>query len=216
MSTEKRECLNIQEINLGNSNITKFSIEVDSFKDLNKPLCSFSKLYDRGLECYLTQGKKQKFKPPDGFSGIFDPSNGDMVPLYREPDGFWYMYYVTAANSTEARKLISQGKLFKMLFDTGASASLVGTNDEKNIINRKPSRMICRGAFDKQGVRGKSHGDLRMWAINDRSMNGTAENTFKIVRANHVIDELDDEFAGMNMAEIMQDQLMLQQATTMV
>ena len=34
------------------------------------------------------------------------------------------------------------------------------------------------------------------------------ENTFKIVRANHVIDELDDEFAGMNMAEIMQDQLM--------
>ena len=94
MSAEKRECLNIQEINLGNSNITKFSIEVDSFKDLNKPLCSFSKLYDRGLECYLTQGKKQKFKPPDGFSGIFDPSNGDMVPLhvYREPDGFWYMY----------------------------------------------------------------------------------------------------------------------------
>ena len=67
----------------------------------------------------------------DGFSGIFDPSNGDMVPLYREPDGFWYMYYVTAANSTEARKLISKGKLFKMLFDTGASASLIGTNDER-------------------------------------------------------------------------------------
>ena len=42
MPTEKRDCLNIQEINLGNSNITKFSIEVDSFKDLNKPLCSFS------------------------------------------------------------------------------------------------------------------------------------------------------------------------------
>ena len=69
MPTEKRDCLNIQEINLGNSNITKFSIEVDSFKDLNKPLCSFSKLYDRGLECYLTQGKKQKFKPPNGFIG---------------------------------------------------------------------------------------------------------------------------------------------------
>ena len=31
MSTEKRECLNVQEINLSNSNITKFSIEVDSF-----------------------------------------------------------------------------------------------------------------------------------------------------------------------------------------
>ena len=83
---------------------------------------------------------------------------------------------------------------------------LIGTNDEKNIINRKPSRMICRGAFDKQGVRGKSHGDLRMWAINDRSINGTAENTFKIVKANHVMDELYEEFAGMNMAEIMQDQ----------
>ena len=90
----------------------------------------------------------------------------------------------------------------------GASASLIGTNDEKNIINRKPSRMICRGAFDKQGVRGKSHGDLRMWAINDRSINGTAENTFKIVKANHVMDELYEEFAGMNMAEIMQDQMM--------
>ena len=47
MSTEKRECLNVQEINLSNSNITKFSIEVDAFKDLNKPLCSFTKLYDR-------------------------------------------------------------------------------------------------------------------------------------------------------------------------
>ena len=68
--------------------------------------------------------------------------------------------------------------------------------------------MICRGAFDKQGVRGKSHGDLRMWAINDRSINGTAENTFKVVKANHVMDELDEGFAGMNMAEIMQDQLM--------
>ena len=85
---------------------------------------------------------------------------------------------------------------------------LIDTNDEKNIINRKPSRMICRGAFDKQGVRGKSHGDLRMWAINDRSINGTAENTFKIVKANHVMDELYEEFAGMNMAEIMQDQMM--------
>ena len=57
-------------------------------------------------------------------------------------------------------------------------------------------------------VRGKSHGDLRMWAINDRSINGTAENTFKIVKANHVMDELYEEFAGMNMAEIMQDQMM--------
>ena len=66
--------------------------------------------------------------------------------------------------------------------------------------------MICRGAFDKQGVRGKPHGDLRMWAINDRSINGTAENTFKIVKANHVMDELYEEFADMNMAEIMQDQ----------
>ena len=109
MSTEKRECLNVQEINLSNSNITKFSIEVDSFKDLNKPLCSFTKLYDRGLECYLTQGKKQKFKPPDGFTGIFDPNNGDMIPLFRGADGFWYMYYVTAQNSTAARKLIDQG-----------------------------------------------------------------------------------------------------------
>ena len=208
MSAETRECLNVQEINLSNSNITKFSIEVDSFKDLNKPLCSFTKIYDRGLECYLTQGKKQKFKPPDGFTGIFDPSNGDMIPLFREADGFWYVYYVTAPNSTEARKLIGQGKILKMLFDTGASASLVGTNDEQNIINRKPSRMICRGAFDKHGVRGKSHGDLRMWAINDKSINGTAENTFKIVKANHVADELQEEFAGMNMADIMQDQLM--------
>ena len=47
-----------------------------------------------------------------------------------------------------------------------------------------------------------------MWAINDRSINGTAENTFKIVKANHVMDELYEEFAGMNMAEIMQDQMM--------
>ena len=74
-------------------------------------------------------------------------SNGDMIPLFHETDGFWYMYYVTAPNSTEARKLIGRGKILKMLFDTGASASLIGTNDEQNIINRKPPRMICRGAF---------------------------------------------------------------------
>ena len=36
---------------------------------------------------------------------------------------------------------------------------------------------------------------------------GTAKDTFK-VRAEHLIDELREEFAGMNMAEIMQDQLM--------
>ena len=51
---------------------------------------------------------------PVGFTGIFDPSNGDMVPLYRESDGFWYMYYVTAANSTEARKLISRLVLLQL------------------------------------------------------------------------------------------------------
>ena len=52
-----------------------------------------------------------------------------MIPLFRETDKFWYMYYVTAPNSTATRKLIGQGKVSRMLFDTGASASLIGTND---------------------------------------------------------------------------------------
>ena len=70
------------------------------------------------------------------------------------------------------------GKISKLLFNTGARASLLPDNEY-----RCGPSMINLSA-------------------------GTAKDTFKVIRAEHLIDELREEFAGMNMAEIMQDQLM--------
>ena len=108
----------------------------------------------------LFDPSSQKFKPPEGFTGLFDPSNGDKIPLFREKDGLWYIYYVAAANSTEARKLIKQGKVEKIMWDIGATASIVGLEHEDMISDKRPSRMICRGAFDTIGNKTKSHGVL--------------------------------------------------------
>ena len=102
MSTEDLSKIKMEEITLNNSNIARIGLEVDSFKNLNKPLCSMSKLFDRGYESYLSQGKIRKFKPPENFTGIFNPSNGDCIPLFRERDKLWYIYYVAAPNATEA------------------------------------------------------------------------------------------------------------------
>ena len=71
MSTEDLSKIKMEEITLNNSNIARIGLEVDSFKNLNKPLCSMSKLFDRGYESYLSQGKIRKFKPPENFTGIF-------------------------------------------------------------------------------------------------------------------------------------------------
>ena len=79
MSTEDLSKIKMEEITLNNSNIARIGLEVDSFKNLNKPLCSMSKLFDRGYESYLSQGKIRKFKPPENFTGIFNPSNGDCI-----------------------------------------------------------------------------------------------------------------------------------------
>ena len=45
----------LEEINIihDNTNVSRVGLEVDSFKGLNKPLCSMSKLFDRGYECHL-------------------------------------------------------------------------------------------------------------------------------------------------------------------
>eukprot|EP01048_Picozoa_sp_COSAG05_P000093 COSAG05_NODE_2_length_63105_cov_159.292956_36_plen_136_part_00 len=121
MSSVLSEDLNnitLEEINIINTNVSRVGLEVDSFKGLNKPLCSMSKLFDRGYESHLSQGVNQKFKVPEGFSGLFNPSNGERIPLFREKDGLWYVYYVAATNSTEARKLIKQGRIRKIICGT--------------------------------------------------------------------------------------------------
>lgn len=60
------------------------------------------------------------------------------------------------------------GKISKLLFNTGARASLLPDN-EKNISYRNPSRMTCGGVFTcKQGIKGNSHANLQMWSINDK------------------------------------------------
>ena len=65
-----------------------------------------------------------------GVKGLFNPSNGEKIPLFREKDGLWYVYYVAATNSTEARKLIKQGRIKKIMWDTGATVSIVGLDHE--------------------------------------------------------------------------------------
>ena len=51
-----------------------------------------SKLFDRGYESYLSQGKIRKFKPPENFTGIFNPSNGDCIPLFMKSKGYGAIY----------------------------------------------------------------------------------------------------------------------------
>lgn len=202
----------LEEINIihDNTNVSRVGLEVDSFKGLNKPLCSMSKLFDRGYEGHLSHGVSQKFKAPEGFTGLFNPSNGEKIPLFREADGLWYVYYVAASNSTEARKLIKQGKIRKIMWDTGATASIVGLDHEDMIDDKRPSRMICRGAFDTVGNRAKSHGILKMWAINDPSKKTIRAKSYKLIQVSNIVDELEkckETFVGISLAELMRDQL---------
>ena len=48
------------------------------------------------------------------------------------------------SNSTEARKLIKQGKIRKIMWDTGATASIVGLDHEDMINDIRPSRKWLR------------------------------------------------------------------------
>ena len=119
-------------------------------------------------------------------------------------------YYVAATNSTEARKLIKQGRIKKIMWDTGATVSIVGLDHEDMITDKRPSRMLCKGAFDTVGNRGKSHGILKMWAISDPSKKTIEASSFKVMQANSIIDNLEkctETFAGMTLAELMKDQL---------
>ena len=58
------------------------------------------------------------------------------------------------------------------------------------ISDKRPSRMICRGAFDTAGNKAKSHGVLKMWAINDPSKKTIRTKSYKLIKANHIVNEL--------------------------
>ena len=211
MSTEDLSKIKMEEITLNNSNIARIGLEVDSFKNLNKPLCSMSKLFDRGYESYLSQGKIRKFKPPENFTGIFNPSNGDCIPLFRERDKLWYIYYVAAPNATEARKLIKQGKIERIMWDTGATASIVGTKHESQISDKRPSRMVCKGAFDAVGNKARSHGTLKMWAINDPSKKTIDSESYKVIKVHSIEDAMENSkevYAGVALTDLMKDHLL--------
>eukprot|EP01043_Picozoa_sp_COSAG02_P124907 COSAG02_NODE_61997_length_267_cov_0.613095_1_plen_89_part_11 len=56
----------------------------------------------------------------------------------------------------------------------------------------------------------KSHGILKMWAINDPSKKTIKASSFKMMQANSITDNLEkctETFAGMTLAELMKDQL---------
>ena len=44
--------------------------------------------------------------------------------MFKESDGFWYVYYVMAKTSKEAENAAKSGKIHKMLMDTGANYTL--------------------------------------------------------------------------------------------
>ena len=132
-------------------------------KDLNGPLCSFIKLYDRELECYLTQGKKQKFKPPDGFTGVFDPSNGDMIPLFREADGFWYMYlamfmdmraWSVAQRASSSAKNTSSLSIISLLAAPHADSNL-GCSVSASTSRRSEACLLCSDLSQTVKIRSK-------------------------------------------------------------
>eukprot|EP01048_Picozoa_sp_COSAG05_P023212 COSAG05_NODE_4931_length_1322_cov_1.440720_1_plen_264_part_00 len=96
------------------------------------------------------------------------------------------------------------------MLDTGASASIVGLDHEDMITDKRPSRMICKGAFDTVGNKAKSHGILKMWAISDPSKKTIKAKSYRTIQAVNIIDELEkckETFAGITLAELMKDQL---------
>ena len=64
---------------------------------------------DQGYDLHIVHANKPKFTAPPGFTGAFHPQTGAMVPMFKEKDGFWYLYYVVAQNAKEAYDRIRAG-----------------------------------------------------------------------------------------------------------
>ena len=68
------------------------------------------------------------------------------------------------------------------MWDTGATTSIVSTEHENLTSDKRPSRMICKGAFDAIDNKAKSNGTLKMWAINDPSKKTIDSKSYRVVK----------------------------------
>ena len=149
--------------------ISEFTINMHTMPKLNTSLCGFTKMYeDQGYDLHIVHTNKPKFTAPPGFTGAFHPQTGAMVPMFKEKDGFWYLYYVVAQNAKEAYDRIRAGNVLKMLLDTGANFTLGDVKHNDFLLKKTKSNLTCRGAFGPAATRGDQMGELNVWVVHSK------------------------------------------------
>ena len=172
---------------------------------LNTSLCGFTKMYeDQGYDLHIVHANKPKFTAPPGFTGAFHPQTGAMVPMFKEKDGFWYLYYVVAQNAKEAYDRIRAGNVLKMLLDTGANFTLGDVKHNDFLQKKSKSNLMCRGAFGPAATRGDQMGELNVWVVHSKraDLPGYKEMTVNHVTSEAGVSDIDLEDVGTaNVAE---------------
>jgi hypothetical protein len=95
-------------ISQANAHLVDIKMIMDTMPNLNKTLCSGTKLYDSGYDLHFVHPSKPLYRVPDGFTGAFNPKTGASIPVFKEKDGFWYIHYVLALDEKGAKRELKQ------------------------------------------------------------------------------------------------------------
>ena len=70
-----------------NAHLVDIKMIMDTMPNLNKTLCSGTKLFDSGYDLHFVHTSKPLYQVPDGFTGAFNPKTGASIPclLYTSP-----------------------------------------------------------------------------------------------------------------------------------
>ena len=123
----------LAEINLADVQLLDINMLMDTMPNVNKTLCSGTKLYDNGFDLHFVHPGKPMHQVPEGFTGAFNPKTGASIPVFKEGNGFWYIYYVMAHDQGGGAKEVAKGNVHRMLLDTGANYNLGDTCARFNI-----------------------------------------------------------------------------------
>jgi hypothetical protein len=183
---------------------------MDTMPNLNKTLCSGTKLFDSGYDLHFVHNSKPLFQVPDGFTGAFNPKTGASIPVFKEKDGFWYIHYVLASDEKGAKRELKQKNVQKMLLDTGANYTLGDAKHVPFMMNKGQSKLSARGAFGNNVEFGDKKGQLQVWVIEqDPSRASSHYKTLTAHIASTEYEPICDESGEvcLTLAEYMQDEL---------
>ena len=218
----------LAEINLADVQLLDINMLMDTMPNVNKTLCSGTKLYDNGFDLHFVHPGKPMHQVPEGFTGAFNPKTGASIPVFKEGNGFWYIYYVMAHDQGEGAKEIAKGNVHRMLLDTGANYNLGDAKHVPFMKNKVNSRLSARGAFGPAIVHGDKRGDLQLWVLEYPPDKAVGYDKYKRVTA-HAVDSDDlhhtltkgesiDEpvCANLTLADYMQDQIYKDQTSEII